>query len=217
MSSRRASRGPPIGVKRPICCVRSSSVPISSSLEDSFDPFCTSQIVAPMNSENWRNSDCQFSISAPAKDGEITYDHHEIASAPCSARSAFSACWPATDCAPTVPTNSARKKSDSPLSRANRFTAALVSSLREADRDAGSAAGDDDHEIGEEHSSHAGVSYPCRPFHKREPRAVAQEGERRDVCGGSPAGYHASVSEMPVTPGRLRQSPVERHPPSLPG
>src|SRR6478752_5043858 len=171
-SFRRAIRGPPIGVKRPISCLRSSSVPISSSSEDSFEPFCTSQIVAPMNSENWRNSDCQFSINAPAKDGETTYDHLEIARVPCSARSAFSACWPAMDCAATVPTNSTRKNSDRPLSRANRFTAELVSSLCQADKDAGAAPRDDDHEIGEEHSAHAGVSYPCPTSDKQPADAV---------------------------------------------
>ena len=99
------------------------------------------------------------------------------------------------------------------------------SSLREADQDAGSAAGDDDHEIGEEHSAHAGVSYPCLTSDKRAADAgVARRGSvavppaaaaggaatallsRRvgfaepsalaDVCGGSMVGYDASVSEM---------------------
>ena len=154
----------------------------------------------------------------------MTYDHHEIARAPCSARSAFSACWPAMDCAATVPTNSARKNSDRPLSRANRFTAELVSSLCQANQDAGAAPRDDDHEIGEEHSAHAGVSYPCLTSDKRAADAgVARRGRSQslllrrregstallstrvgfakpsalsDVCGGSVVGYDASVSEM---------------------
>ena len=127
------------------------------------------------------------------------------------------------DCAATVPTNSARKNSDRPLSRANRFTADR-SSLRQANQDAGAAAGDDDHEIGEEHSAHAGVSYPCLTPDKRAADAgVARRGRSQslllrrregstallstrvgfakpsalaDVCGGSMVGYDASVSEM---------------------
>ena len=57
---------------RPTRCSSSVSSPASASRFDSFDPFWTSQIVAPMNRENCRNSDCQFSITAPQYSGELT-------------------------------------------------------------------------------------------------------------------------------------------------
>jgi hypothetical protein len=147
-----------------------------------------------------------------------------------------------------VATNRARKNSDNPLSRANRFTAALVSSLREPDQDAGSAAGGDDHEIGEKDPSHAEVRYPCLTFDKRrQARALHDEGRwqshllrRREGCYpllGRPRpsrdlppiasgvmfapaawlGTTRPLARCPVRQGRLRQSPVERPPPSLPG
>ena len=87
---------------RPICCCAFDSSPASSSSFDSFDPFWTSQIVARMKSENWRNSDCQFSITAPPKSVEVTYDHQETGAPPCSAWTALYAFRPANDCPTSV-------------------------------------------------------------------------------------------------------------------
>jgi hypothetical protein len=48
----------------PISCLWSDSSPMSSGFFDSFEPRWTSQTVAMMKTVNWRNSDCQFSITA---------------------------------------------------------------------------------------------------------------------------------------------------------
>ena len=62
----------------PSFCFSSDSRPTSSGRFDSLEPRWTSQIVARMKSENWRNSDCQFSITDPPKSVEVTYDPSEV-------------------------------------------------------------------------------------------------------------------------------------------
>ena len=51
-----------------------------------------------MKSVNWRNSDCQFSITAPPKpEREDVVDHHETGVPPCAISSALCARWPTND------------------------------------------------------------------------------------------------------------------------
>jgi hypothetical protein len=50
--AQRPCEWPRIGVWGPIFCCSSLSSPTSSSFFDSLEPFCTSQIVAAMKSEN---------------------------------------------------------------------------------------------------------------------------------------------------------------------
>ena len=42
-------------------------------------------MVAAMKSVNWRNSDCQFSMTEPQKCVERTYSHQEADGSPCCA------------------------------------------------------------------------------------------------------------------------------------
>ena len=88
---RLAGLGAVRDANRPTFCCSSLSTPSSPSRDDSAEPFCTNQTVAAMKRENWRNSDCQFSITAPPKLGEVTYAHQESASPPRATCSAFSA------------------------------------------------------------------------------------------------------------------------------
>ena len=92
-----------------------ASRPASASRFDSFEPFCTSHIVAPMNSANWRNSDCQFSITAPPKSGDRTYPHQETTRSPCSPASAFVAADPRTTGRSSAPRNIAAEEERQPV------------------------------------------------------------------------------------------------------
>ena len=74
-----------------------------------------------MKSENWRNSDCQFSITEPPKSVEVTYDHQETGESPCSAWTALYAFRPANDMPTSESAKMPKKKSESPFSRTNRL------------------------------------------------------------------------------------------------
>src|SRR5687767_9183109 len=67
-----AQRGASPGAYPRTCCFWSDSRPASSSRLDSFEPFWTSQTVARMKVVNWRNSDCQFSITAWPNADDVT-------------------------------------------------------------------------------------------------------------------------------------------------
>jgi hypothetical protein len=66
-------------------------------------PFWRNQMVAPMKSANWRNSDCQFSMTLPQKWAEVTYVHHDTDVPPCVVCSALYVFCPANDYAATAP------------------------------------------------------------------------------------------------------------------
>ena len=73
-----------------------------------------------MKSENWRNSDCQFSITAPPKSGEMTYDHHETGLAVLGLVGVVRV--PARErLADERDAKMPKKKSESPFSRTNRL------------------------------------------------------------------------------------------------
>ena len=148
-SSAFAHRAPRIGVWGPTCCCSSLSNPASPSAFDSFEPFWTSQIVAAMKSENCRNSDCQFSITAPPKLGESTYCHQERVCSPCAACSALKLCWPANDWPTSVARKIVAKKSESPFSLGRS-----VSLLGKPDGDEEDDAPDDQHQVQDEHRAH---------------------------------------------------------------
>lgn len=112
---------------RPICCRAFDSSPASPRTFDSFEPFWMNQIVARIKSENWRNSDCQFSITEPPKSVEVTYDHQETGEPPCSALTALYLFLPANDWPTSVIAKIARKKRESPFSRTYRLIQAARS------------------------------------------------------------------------------------------
>src|SRR5215210_1216500 len=65
-----AHRGALPGACLPTFASSSVSSPASFNAFDSVEPFWTSQTVTRMKRVNWRNSDCQFSITLPPKSEE---------------------------------------------------------------------------------------------------------------------------------------------------